>query len=361
VRVDILERLADLIRPALAWRADSKGPKPPGAVNGFAFTVSTGMTSLAGCSGPAFGSVLRSLGYRMEKRAKPVETLSPIPALDALQSSPATVAAAVAEADAPLISMVEIEPPAASSEQPNAEITATLDASPNEDSEVSPSANVVVEVPEAPALAASEQVLMPEALPQEMPQVPGTARSGAKDSIDFMEVWRPGRRDENKSSQRASRRHRSHASRARTATAHASSTTQASAAAEQVEQPASPGPSPAPPRSDQSSSGPSGRRRHGREKEADERLGPDRRERRRNDMASVGRAGRSQALERADRSDRPGRPARVDRPDRDPVLRAKYIKANTHAGAAREPDPDSPFAKLAKLKEQLETNAKEPR
>src|SRR5439155_21715715 len=57
VRVDILERLADLIRPALAWRASATGPKPPGAIDGFGFTVSVGMTSLAGCSGEDFASV----------------------------------------------------------------------------------------------------------------------------------------------------------------------------------------------------------------------------------------------------------------------------------------------------------------
>ena len=77
VRVDILERLADLIRPALAWRAGGIGIKPQGAIDGFGFTVTVGMTSLAGCSGEAFASVLRSLGYRMEKRPKPAE---PVPA-----------------------------------------------------------------------------------------------------------------------------------------------------------------------------------------------------------------------------------------------------------------------------------------
>src|SRR5262249_55155706 len=71
VRVVILERLADLIRPALAWRAGAAGVKPPGAIEGFGFTVSVGMTSLAGCSGEDFASVLRSLGYRMEKRPNP--------------------------------------------------------------------------------------------------------------------------------------------------------------------------------------------------------------------------------------------------------------------------------------------------
>lgn len=48
VRVDILERLADLIRPALAWRDNSPGPKPPGAFDGRGFTVTQAMTSLTG-------------------------------------------------------------------------------------------------------------------------------------------------------------------------------------------------------------------------------------------------------------------------------------------------------------------------
>ena len=73
VRVDILERLADLIRPALAWRPGSPAPKPPGAVEGGGFTVTVNMTSLTGTSGEDFASVLRSLGYRMEKRPKPAE------------------------------------------------------------------------------------------------------------------------------------------------------------------------------------------------------------------------------------------------------------------------------------------------
>ncbi len=81
VRVDILERLADLIRPALAWREGAPGSKPPGAIDGFGFTVSVNMTSLAGCSGEDFASVLRSLGYRMEKRPKQVEP-PPAPAAD---------------------------------------------------------------------------------------------------------------------------------------------------------------------------------------------------------------------------------------------------------------------------------------
>ncbi|MCL2715294.1 MAG: helicase [Alphaproteobacteria bacterium] len=68
VRVDILERLADLIRPALGWRPASPGEKPAGAFDGRGFVVTAAMTSLAGSAGEDFASILRALGYRMEKR-----------------------------------------------------------------------------------------------------------------------------------------------------------------------------------------------------------------------------------------------------------------------------------------------------
>jgi ATP-dependent RNA helicase SUPV3L1/SUV3 len=391
VRIDILERLADLIRPALAWRADSKGPKPPGAIDGFGFTVSTRMTSLAGCSGPDFASVLRSLGYRMEKRPKPVEPSPCAPASDASPPSEEMVAAAGAatQAEAQLIPMIEIEPGAPSDESAG-EVTAPLDLQPQESTEVSPSPamEAVVEVPEAPALAVSEQadLLGPEVPLQEA--IPAIAASGEEATTDFIEVWRPGRRDDNKSSQRASRRRRTQpSSTARTVAAHLPSTAELGAAAEQAEQSTSPdlgaaaeqaeqstspdlgaaaeqaeqstSPDPAPPnRRDQPPRGPRRLRRHEREKEAGEQTGPDRADRRRHDMTPARRASRPQASQRADR---PDRPARADRPDRDPALRAKYIKTRAEAGALRDPDPDSPFAKLAKLKEQLEANAKEPR
>ena len=69
------------------------------------------------------------------------------------------------------------------------------------------------------------------------------------------------------------------------------------------------------------------------------------------------------ARRRAQRGDRPDRPPRGDRPDHDPDLRAKYIKGRAEGRDRRdrEPDPNSPFAKLAALKEQLEANTKEPR
>jgi ATP-dependent RNA helicase SUPV3L1/SUV3 len=95
IRVDMLERLADLIRPALAWRSKSPGMKPPGALDGSGFTVTGAMTSLVGASGDDFASVLRSLGYRMERRPKPPD---PVIETKAETSEPREDAGIVAEA-----------------------------------------------------------------------------------------------------------------------------------------------------------------------------------------------------------------------------------------------------------------------
>src|SRR5215472_1906018 len=105
VRVDILERLADLIRPALAWRETSPGEKPPGAFDGRGFVVTQAMTSLTGSAGEDFASILRALGYRMEHRPplapKPVDVVETVaaetPPAEGAAVAPAGV---VAEAEA---------------------------------------------------------------------------------------------------------------------------------------------------------------------------------------------------------------------------------------------------------------------
>ncbi len=110
VRVDILERLADLIRPALTWRAGAPGVKPPGAFDGSGFTVAVAMTSLAGCSGEDFASVLRSLGYQMERRPKPPEPEAA--AADAAPSAADAVAGEAPVADgAPVAEPPTVEAP----------------------------------------------------------------------------------------------------------------------------------------------------------------------------------------------------------------------------------------------------------
>src|SRR5437762_14353786 len=97
VRVDILERLADLIRPALAWRETSPGTKPAGAFDGRSFVVTQAMTSLTGSAGEDFASILRALGCRMDRRPP----LPPKPVVEApAEATPveATPVEAAAEA-----------------------------------------------------------------------------------------------------------------------------------------------------------------------------------------------------------------------------------------------------------------------
>ncbi len=72
VRIDILERLADLIRPALAWHPGAIGERPAGAVaGGPGFTVKPALTTHLGASGEDFGMNLKGLGSRMDRRPEP--------------------------------------------------------------------------------------------------------------------------------------------------------------------------------------------------------------------------------------------------------------------------------------------------
>ncbi|MFI4996700.1 MAG: helicase-related protein [Hyphomicrobiales bacterium] len=77
VRVDILERLADLIRPAVQYRPGlTQGTPPNGTADGDAFVVTGQMTSLAGCAGEDFSAILTSLGYVATKRPGPAITVA---------------------------------------------------------------------------------------------------------------------------------------------------------------------------------------------------------------------------------------------------------------------------------------------
>jgi ATP-dependent RNA helicase SUPV3L1/SUV3 len=68
VRIDILERLADLIRPALAWKP-GQGQRPDGAFDGNGFTVTPPMMSILGATADDIEEILKGLGYRAD--AKP--------------------------------------------------------------------------------------------------------------------------------------------------------------------------------------------------------------------------------------------------------------------------------------------------
>jgi ATP-dependent RNA helicase SUPV3L1/SUV3 len=91
VRVDMLERLADLIRPLLTWRLDAANPSAPpkGATGDGGFRATPDMMSILGCSADELGHVLKSLGFWAERKLVPPEVKpsepveAPAPAEDA--------------------------------------------------------------------------------------------------------------------------------------------------------------------------------------------------------------------------------------------------------------------------------------
>ncbi len=103
VRVDILERLADLIRPALSWKPGT-GLRPDGGYDGSAFLVTPAMMSILGATGEDIEEILKGLGYRAEPKPAAdvktrLETLDTA-AREAIAKAAADRAAAQAEAAA---------------------------------------------------------------------------------------------------------------------------------------------------------------------------------------------------------------------------------------------------------------------
>ena len=107
VRVDILERLADIIRPLIALDASRhEGELPPGAAEGNGFRVTVEMTSLLGTAGEDFASILTALGYRVRRTPKPAtpvaaETAPPEAAMSDAGDAAAPAATAEAGVEAP--------------------------------------------------------------------------------------------------------------------------------------------------------------------------------------------------------------------------------------------------------------------
>ncbi len=80
VRVDILERLADLIRPATNWKP-GLGQRPDGAFDGQSFMVTPPMMSILGATADDMEEILKGLGYRAEPKPA-AEVKAKLEALD---------------------------------------------------------------------------------------------------------------------------------------------------------------------------------------------------------------------------------------------------------------------------------------
>jgi ATP-dependent RNA helicase SUPV3L1/SUV3 len=79
VRVDVVERLAGMIRSAIAGEAPGGADGVPRQRLSKGFVISGAMTSLTGCAGEPFASILRSMGFRSVEM-KRSEFFAPQPA-----------------------------------------------------------------------------------------------------------------------------------------------------------------------------------------------------------------------------------------------------------------------------------------
>jgi ATP-dependent RNA helicase SUPV3L1/SUV3 len=314
VRVDILERLADLIRPALTWRDGSAIPKPPGAVEGGGFTVTQAMTSLTGASGEDFASVLRSLGYRAERRPKPAEV-----------AAPAEPAAALPEA----AEGAEKQPAMAAEEAP------TQDAAPLSEPEVLPVTEAPSTEPAEPVAPAVEEVAgetsarigtAPLPATETAPAAAETAPAAAAEEPAVIEVWRPGRPSERPRHGKPRRHRRPEQAVAEGAAAGATPVPAEAGAAAGTDAAQPQHRRPRPQHHRKESQG--GKPRHQRQGAGQDR-GQDR-----------------------------GRPPRRDREGQ--RERGSFAKPRPQQ-REKAADPNSPFAKLAALKAQLEADTKERR
>jgi ATP-dependent RNA helicase SUPV3L1/SUV3 len=310
VRVDILERLADLIRPLLQWKPGTT--RPEGAYDGRRFTVTTAMLSILGATPDDIEEILKGLGYRAdtvtaeEAQAYLAGQQGGAPAADA--------APAVAEA----VSEETVSEDASDAAPAEAE-TAPVEATAEAEAETAP----VETIAEAPSEAVAEPVSAGE-------EVQPVEAEEPKPVL----LWRPGGgRDNNQRGGRPQGERRGNGGRGGERNA-------AAPAGEEAGQARRDG---------------GGRR--------DNRTGGDRAEPRREGQGQ-GRGDRNNANDRGndrrgDKRPQGDRPFRGERNDNGPRPE-RGAKNNQPARFEAKPprkekpiDPDSPFAKLAALKEQM--------
>ncbi len=283
VRIDILERLADLIRPLLQWKPGAT-TRPDGAYDGRRFTTTTAMLSILGATPDDMEEILKGLGYRADS-VTAEEAAAFLAAQSPVDAAPAVEVAAGSEAVSEEASSDEEQGGDTAQGEAESEVVASAEA-PATDAETAVAADVAVSTEDA--------VSAEDAAPAEPKPVL---------------LWRPGGRNDN---QRGAR--------------------------------------------------PGGERRHGGGNRAPaEGRGEARRDDRRRDDERQGgkpkgkeggRGGFGQKADGGGRPDRGDRKDRSNRPERDNKSQPARFEAKPPR-KEKPIDPDSPFAKLAALKEQM--------
>ncbi len=296
VRIDILERLADLIRPLLQWKP-GQASRPDGAYDGRRFTTTTAMLSILGATLEDMEEILKGLGYRADS-VKAEEAAAFLAQQDAAAAPAAPAADAAAE-------KADHDDADASSDEPAKETEAVTQ-------EAAPAADVSAE----PVAVATEAGEAAEA---------GVVAAEVAEPKPVL-LWRLGGRSDHQQRQGG----RGHGDR----------------------------------RGQQSEArGHQGNRRGGGEQAAgegkreggrDRRDGRDNREARGGDKGPRGNREGGRPQHQGNRGERGDRQERGDRNDRNNRGASQPLRFEAKPPRKEKPiDPDSPFAKLAALKEQM--------
>lgn len=181
VRVDVVERLAGMVRAAIASEAPGAAPAPPSHRTAKGFVVSGEMTSLTGCSGDQFASILRSMGFKPVQMRRS-DFFAPGP----VGGSPEESTSAAPDEGQGQIGDRQPSPGGAEETTPDAILT-SLPAEPLVDS-------VAVDMaPAAVCADPSEEPLGVDVAESSRPQTPDSSCEPSKNT-DTIVVWRPDRR-----------------------------------------------------------------------------------------------------------------------------------------------------------------------
>ncbi|MGD9804855.1 MAG: helicase-related protein [Hyphomicrobiaceae bacterium] len=402
IRVDMLERLADSIRPLLSWRASEAGQTPPrGSSGDGGFMVTPEMMSILGCSSAELGAVLSTLGFRSEMRPaprpRPATQREPAAASDNAASETASSEESLVtdndentarEADAnggavPDAAITETAEDAVSAEAPEGESLTVPEAGALSSAEVAadapePSAepqtttgDAVLAAAEAEAdtMASAEPVATPEASsdvesrPSETAEAPTPATPAspnveadavvseaktepeAEAEVPMIEVWRPRRRQREDRRPRRDARGQGQGQRRADGAVPAENDGRDQREQRNGQQ----GQQGRRPYRDRDRDRPQGEQRHGAHQEqgsSRQGSGEGRRD---------AHPDRRHDNNGGDRRRQGGRDDQRRREDRS-RLRVSTAAPQRKGG----PDPDSPFAALSALKQQLEKSSKTP-
>lgn len=332
VRIDILERLADLIRPLLQWKPGS-GARPDGAYDGRRFVATTAMLSILGATPDDMEEILKGLGYRADA-VKAEEAAAFLAQHDAAQVPAANAAADAAEApsseadaSAETADSGETRTP---TEEPAADVDSTVTAA-AEEAPVEAGETSAADAQTADAQAADDATADEAQNADAANAESAVADAPSAEPVEAKPVllWRPGGRNDAVQRERGQR-----------------------------------------PGGPRRQGGERGERSGDQQRQGDQRRGGGRHQPRAEGTGEAGQ-GRPQQARREDGDRKPhqgrgGKPDgrndnRGDRRNDRPHERNSERGAKPQSGSfeARPPrkekpiDPDSPFAKLAALKEQM--------